>query len=135
MEKSLKIKKEIGDKQGIASSLHNLGALYTNKKIVNNNIAITYFIEALSIFNNIGAKLDLKNTKNWIVSIRNEIGLELFKPLVVEAVNKLDGDMKKHIPIHELLNEPIKIENKIGRNDPCTCGSGKKYKSCHGKNS
>jgi len=23
---------------------------------------------------------------------------------------------------------------KIGRNDPCPCGSGKKYKNCHGKN-
>jgi len=23
---------------------------------------------------------------------------------------------------------------KIGRNDPCPCGSGKKYKRCHGKN-
>jgi preprotein translocase subunit SecA len=24
-------------------------------------------------------------------------------------------------------------ENKVGRNDPCPCGSGKKYKKCHGK--
>ena len=29
---------------------------------------------------------------------------------------------------------PIKVEKKIGRNDPCPCGSGKKYKQCHGKN-
>lgn len=30
--------------------------------------------------------------------------------------------------------EPIKGENKeIGRNDPCPCGSGKKYKKCCGK--
>ncbi len=28
--------------------------------------------------------------------------------------------------------EPIKVEPKIGRNDPCPCGSGKKYKACHG---
>jgi preprotein translocase subunit SecA len=27
---------------------------------------------------------------------------------------------------------PIRVENKIGRNDPCPCGSGKKYKNCHG---
>jgi len=25
------------------------------------------------------------------------------------------------------------LMNKPGRNDPCPCGSGKKYKSCHGK--
>jgi preprotein translocase subunit SecA len=29
--------------------------------------------------------------------------------------------------------QPIKVETKVGRNDPCTCGSGKKYKNCHGK--
>ena len=28
---------------------------------------------------------------------------------------------------------PIKVAPKIGRNDPCPCGSGKKYKHCHGK--
>ena len=29
--------------------------------------------------------------------------------------------------------EPVKVAPKIGRNDPCPCGSGKKYKHCHGK--
>lgn len=29
--------------------------------------------------------------------------------------------------------QPIKAEPKVGRNDPCPCGSGKKYKNCHGK--
>ena len=28
---------------------------------------------------------------------------------------------------------PIRKDPKIGRNDPCPCGSGKKYKQCHGK--
>jgi preprotein translocase subunit SecA len=28
--------------------------------------------------------------------------------------------------------QPVRVEQKIGRNDPCPCGSGKKYKSCHG---
>ncbi|MFR9502930.1 MAG: preprotein translocase subunit SecA [Rikenellaceae bacterium] len=28
---------------------------------------------------------------------------------------------------------PVQAEKKIGRNDPCPCGSGKKYKACHGK--
>jgi preprotein translocase subunit SecA len=30
--------------------------------------------------------------------------------------------------------QPVKVEEKVGRNDPCPCGSGKKYKNCHGKN-
>lgn len=29
--------------------------------------------------------------------------------------------------------QPVKVEKKVGRNDPCTCGSGKKYKHCHGR--
>ena len=35
------------------------------------------------------------------------------------------GDKSKPAPIH--------VEKKVGRNDPCPCGSGKKYKHCHGK--
>ncbi|MCE5332750.1 MAG: preprotein translocase subunit SecA [Bacteroidales bacterium] len=30
--------------------------------------------------------------------------------------------------------QPIHVEKKVGRNDPCPCGSGKKYKNCHGAN-
>jgi preprotein translocase subunit SecA len=28
---------------------------------------------------------------------------------------------------------PVRVGQKVGRNDPCPCGSGKKYKQCHGK--
>ncbi len=30
--------------------------------------------------------------------------------------------------------QPVRVEKKVGRNDPCPCGSGKKYKNCCGKN-
>jgi preprotein translocase subunit SecA len=29
--------------------------------------------------------------------------------------------------------EPVRVGPKVGRNDPCPCGSGKKYKNCHGR--
>jgi len=29
--------------------------------------------------------------------------------------------------------QPVRVSEKVGRNDPCPCGSGKKYKHCHGK--
>lgn len=32
-----------------------------------------------------------------------------------------------------VITEPLKAEPKLGRNDPCHCGSGKKFKHCHGK--
>ena len=34
----------------------------------------------------------------------------------------------------EQPREPIRVEKTVGRNDPCPCGSGKKFKHCHGKN-
>ncbi|MCO4820336.1 MAG: preprotein translocase subunit SecA [Bacteroidetes bacterium] len=30
--------------------------------------------------------------------------------------------------------QPVRVEKKVGRNEPCPCGSGKKYKKCHGVN-
>jgi preprotein translocase subunit SecA len=33
----------------------------------------------------------------------------------------------------ELAATPVRSGPKVGRNDPCPCGSGKKYKHCHGK--
>ena len=46
-----------------------------------------------------------------------------------------DDDEKPQI---RYASEPgktfVKQEKKVGRNDPCPCGSGKKYKKCHGKN-
>lgn len=36
-------------------------------------------------------------------------------------------------PSMPVKQQPVKVEPKIGRNDPCPCGSGKKYKHCHGR--
>ena len=36
-------------------------------------------------------------------------------------------------PSAPVKQEPVRVEPRIGRNDPCPCGSGKKYKQCHGK--
>lgn len=36
-------------------------------------------------------------------------------------------------PSTSVKQAPIKVGPKVGRNDPCPCGSGKKYKNCHGK--
>ncbi|MEX1201629.1 MAG: preprotein translocase subunit SecA [Ferruginibacter sp.] len=36
-------------------------------------------------------------------------------------------------PSTSVKQEPVRVEPKIGRNDPCPCGSGKKFKQCHGR--
>ncbi|MCK6543829.1 preprotein translocase subunit SecA [bacterium] len=42
------------------------------------------------------------------------------------------GDEQAERPVQSTTT-PIRAEQKVGRNDPCPCGSGKKYKQCHGK--
>ncbi len=44
-------------------------------------------------------------------------------------------DVSKCSVVNQLVVEAVAVsaEHKIGRNDPCPCGSGKKYKKCHGK--
>jgi preprotein translocase subunit SecA len=36
-------------------------------------------------------------------------------------------------PSETVKQQPVQVGPKIGRNDPCPCGSGKKFKACHGK--
>jgi preprotein translocase subunit SecA len=36
-------------------------------------------------------------------------------------------------PSPQVKQAPIRVEKTLGRNEPCYCGSGKKYKNCHGK--
>jgi len=45
-----------------------------------------------------------------------------------DAAMEADGEKPKP------KAQPIRVEQKVGRNDPCPCGSGKKYKNCHGQN-
>jgi preprotein translocase subunit SecA len=48
--------------------------------------------------------------------------------------NMQDPSMPPPAPEHQSVPQsPIRNEIKVGRNDPCPCGSGKKFKSCHGK--
>lgn len=43
-------------------------------------------------------------------------------------------EMKANDPSEPQKIQPVHVEKKVGRNDPCPCGSGKKYKNCHGQN-
>ena len=44
-----------------------------------------------------------------------------------------DADTRKRLTLEQKRSRTIVKGEKIGRNDPCPCGSGKKYKNCHGK--
>ncbi|MBI4946592.1 MAG: preprotein translocase subunit SecA [Bacteroidetes bacterium] len=44
-----------------------------------------------------------------------------------------NGDASFANTQQEEKQQPVRVEKQIGRNEPCPCGSGKKYKNCHGK--
>ena len=46
----------------------------------------------------------------------------------------IDADRRKELYKEQKLSTTVVKDKKIGRNDPCPCGSGLKYKKCCGKN-
>ncbi len=81
-----------------------------------------YTIEGFELFENLLDKID-ENTASFLLKANIEQNTER-KQTNVGIAN--DGKEK-------VKQTPKKAEKKIGRNDPCWCGSGKKYKQCHGK--
>jgi preprotein translocase subunit SecA len=59
------------------------------------------------------------------IATRRAIGAAA--PMDVRRLNTNRGE-EGAAPVHK----PVVAEDKVGRNDPCPCGSGKKYKKCHG---
>jgi preprotein translocase subunit SecA len=43
-----------------------------------------------------------------------------------------ESDIQRASRERSQKKQPIRVDQKVGRNDPCPCGSGKKYKKCHG---
>ncbi|UXR69997.1 preprotein translocase subunit SecA [Staphylococcus sp. IVB6246] len=61
-----------------------------------------------------------------IVSVEDDVQREKTKELEGQHLSANDGKEK-------VKAQPIVKKDDVGRNDPCPCGSGKKYKNCHGK--
>ncbi|MCD1146687.1 preprotein translocase subunit SecA [Peptoniphilus sp. KCTC 25270] len=69
-------------------------------------------------------------------AIREDTVRLLFHVVNPEKVQRVQVAKESKTPNPDTgVQEPIRRqEKKVGRNDPCPCGSGKKYKNCHGKN-
>jgi preprotein translocase subunit SecA len=61
-----------------------------------------------------------------------KLDLRKMKTTKAEVVSESNGVPMDDFPQEPQKITPVRVENKIGRNDPCPCGSGKKYKNCHG---
>ena len=75
--------------------------------------------------------------EQMIASIREDAISMLFR-VNVERVPQREQVAKPTVASHgddePAAKQPAKTDKKVGRNDPCPCGSGKKYKHCHGRN-
>lgn len=71
---------------------------------------------------------------NMLAQINREITTFLLKAEVRQNLERHENkNIKTNDTKEEMKKTPKRVSKKIGRNDPCPCGSGKKYKQCCGK--
>ncbi len=100
---------------------------------------LIYKFEAYELFKNMLDKINRE-----AISIMMKAHIPLTDPgQVQQAAQRRGLDMSQYETsrsdamaaasnTQERSKEPVRVEKKVGRNDPCPCGSGKKYKNCHG---
>ncbi|MDD2322621.1 MAG: preprotein translocase subunit SecA [Bacteroidales bacterium] len=102
---------------------------------------LIYKFESFELFKNMIQKVN-KNVASFLI----KGNLPMADPSVKEAQRPKSLDKQQlKTQRNDLLSQshsntqqkektqPITVGKKIGRNDPCPCGSGKKYKNCHGR--
>jgi preprotein translocase subunit SecA len=118
-----------------------------------------YWVEHLEVMDYMRSSVNLRayGQRDPLVEYKHE-GLRLFKDMeisvgqeILKLIPQIQPSIKFDAPVKltetmegakDISKETVASEDsnrapdgsKIGRNDPCYCGSGKKYKHCHGKN-
>ena len=82
-----------------------------------------YTVEGLEMYENMLDKID-KDTSIYLMKAEIRQNIERKEVVKKQITNDSDTSTAK---------QPKVNKNKVGRNDPCPCGSGKKYKQCCGK--
>ena len=82
-----------------------------------------YTVEGLEMYENMLDKID-KDTSIYLMKAEIRQNIERKEVVKKQITNDSDTTTTKHPKVNK---------NKVGRNDPCPCGSGKKYKQCCGK--
>lgn len=95
-----------------------------------NNPLVEYQTEGYNMFEEMIGAIEYEVTRLFMKSeIRQNVQRE--QVAQGEAVHPTDEEEPESNT--SAKKKPIHVDEKIGRNDPCPCGSGKKYKNCHGK--
>ncbi len=99
-----------------------------------------YWVEHLEAIDYLRGSVRLRayGQRDPLVEFKRE-GLHLFKDLesnifaeVLKLIPNLGAAPTKAEEVKVVTTGPVEPETTVGRNDPCPCGSGKKYKKCHG---
>ena len=87
------------------------------------NPLVAYTKEGFDLFDEMLSKIN-KETTIYLLKAQIQQNLER------KQVEKPTGDNSGE---KSTTRKPRKVGKKVGRNEPCPCGSGRKYKQCHGK--
>ena len=87
-----------------------------------NEMVISIKIDVVKLLMNLRQQKDLRRAEQ--AKITNT---------ALQAIKSVDGGQST-LENPDVDRTVRREEPKVGRNDPCPCGSGKKYKNCHGKN-
>ena len=89
---------------------------------------VLYRKEGFDMFDEMVESIRQDTAKMLVAAqIRTNNGEELQRKRVAKVTGTSGGGD------NSIKKQPVRTGKKIGRNDPCPCGSGKKYKHCHGK--
>jgi hypothetical protein len=109
---------EYGDPQALPSLLEALDAFELDQS--GNPFANHALIEIRSAIEELGGTL---TAEQQLKCRRGQAAAKSFRRVFRE---RLGGQADAPLPV-----EPARRQSRLGRNDPCWCGSGKKYKRCH----
>lgn len=104
---------------------------------------LIYKLESYNLFKNM---IEIINRKGLSIMMRGQIPMKDAEQVHQAQEERQDysryrtqkdelqqGQANQQDTREQQKTQPIHVEKKVGRNDPCPCGSGKKYKNCHGK--
>lgn len=129
-------KEHLREMDDLKQSVQN--AVYEQKDPI-----IIYKMEAFNLFKNMLAAMNKEIVsflfKGEIPGSQQAENLQEAKPIPAQPLNikatKEDLDSPTGVSEEDAaITQPIRKEQIIGRNEECPCGSGLKYKNCHGKN-
>ena len=121
-----------------------------NAQFAQKDPLVVYKIEALKLFRNLNSEIsrevssflfrgmipiqqeeEVRQAREVRTQVNQEVQTNIDQQKEEEENQRRASQQANQEPVEKV--QPRKVEEKIGRNDACPCGSGKKYKNCHGK--